>query len=302
MAARVALITGMSGQDGSYLREHLLSHGYEVHGPAVEVTDAAAVRSAVAEIRPDECYHLAAQTVVHGEESTTVQVNVSGTLHVLEALRWERPGCRLFLAGSSEMFGTVDVSPQNETIPFRPRNVYGVSKVAAWQLMRVYREQYGLFACCGILYNHESPRRGEQFVTRKITGAVARIKLGQQSELALGNLDAVRDWGHARDYVRAMWLMLQQATPDDYVIATGRGRTVREFVQAAFAAVDLDWRPYVRVAPEFYRPLENVPFVGDAQKARRVLGWSPEATLEELVAEMVATDLQTYGVPTERPS
>ena len=302
MAARVALITGISGQDGSYLQEHLLSQGYEVHGPTFDVTDAGAVRSAIGHIRPDECYHLAAQTVVNGEELSTVQVNVSGTLHVLEALRRERPECRLFLAGSSEMFGKVEVSPQSEATPFRPRNVYGVSKLAAWQLMRVYREQHGLFACCGILYNHESPRRGEQFVTRKITRAAAGIKLGQQSELALGNLDAVRDWGHARDYVRAMWLMLQQPEPEDYVLATGHGRTVRDFVQAAFAAVDLDWSRYVRVAPEFYRPLEDVPFVGDAEKARRLLGWSPETTLEELVAEMVASDLQSYGVPTERPS
>ena len=301
-AARVALITGISGQDGSYLQEHLLSHGYEVHGPTFDVTDAGAVRSAIGHIRPDECYHLAAQTVVNGEELSTVQVNVSGTLHVLEALRRERPECRLFLAGSSEMFGKVEVSPQSEATPFRPRNVYGVSKLAAWQLMRVYREQHGLFACCGILYNHESPRRGEQFVTRKITRAAARIKLGQQSELALGNLDAVRDWGHARDYVRAMWLMLQQPEPEDYVLATGHGRTVRDFVQAAFAAVDLDWSRYVRVAPEYYRPLEDVPFIGDAEKARRLLGWNPETTLEELVAEMVASDLQSYGVPTERPS
>jgi GDPmannose 4,6-dehydratase len=292
MPARVALITGMSGQDGSYLSEHLLSHGYEVHGPAFDVTDAAAVRSAVTSLQPDECYHLAAQTVVNGEELATVQVNVSGTLHILEALRREQPGCRLFLAGSSEMFGNVNVSPQNESTPFRPRNVYGVSKVAAWQLMRVYREQHGLFTCCGILYNHESPRRGEQFVTRKITRAAARIKQGRQSELTLGNLDAVRDWGHARDYVRAMWQMLQQPAPDDYVVATGLGRTVREFVQAAFDAVGLEWERYVHVAPEFYRPLEAVPFIGDAAKARQSLGWSPETTLEELVGEMVAADLE----------
>lgn len=292
MAARVALITGSTGQDGSYLSELLALQGYAVHGPSVDVADAGAVRNAVAAIQPDECYHLAAQTVVNGEELSTVQVNVSGTLHVLEALRRERPGCRLFIAGSSEMFGNVSVSPQNEATPFCPRNVYGVSKVAAWQLMRVYREQHGLFACCGILYNHESPRRGEQFVTRKITRAAARIKLGRESGLALGNLDAVRDWGHARDYVRAMWLMLQQPAPDDYVIATGLGRTVRDFVEAAFTAVGLDWQPYVRVAPEFYRPLEAVPFVGDAQKARQALGWSPETTLEELVAEMVEADLR----------
>jgi GDPmannose 4,6-dehydratase len=296
---RGALITGISGQDGSYLAEYLLAQGYEVHGLSCEVEDAAAVAREVAAARPDECYHLAAQTFVMGEELVTIRVNVSGTLHVLEALRREAPKCRLFLAGSSEMFGHVDVTPQDENTPLRPRNVYGVSKVAAYQLMRVYREQHGLFACCGYLYNHESPRRGLHFVTRKITRAAARIKLGKESELRLGNLDAVRDWGHARDYVRAMWLMLQQPTPDDYVVATGQGRTVREFVEAAFDTVGLDWQKYVRVAPEFYRPTEKTPFIGSAVKACEKLSWVREIEFSMLVAEMVQHDLASEACMTE---
>jgi GDPmannose 4,6-dehydratase len=296
---RGALITGISGQDGSYLAEYLLAQGYEVHGLSCEVEDAAAVATEVAAARPDECYHLAAQTFVMGEELSTIRVNVSGTLHVLEALRREAPKCRLFLAGSSEMFGHVDVSPQDENTPLRPRNVYGVSKVAAYQLMRVYREQHGLFACCGYLYNHESPRRGLHFVTRKITRTAARIKLGKESELRLGNLDAIRDWGHARDYVRAMWLMLQQPTPDDYVVATGQGRTVRDFAEAAFDAVGLDWQKYVRVAPEFYRPTEKTPFIGCAVKACEKLSWVREIEFSMLVAEMVQHDLASEACMTE---
>ena len=307
---RTALITGITGQDGSYLAELLHSQGYRIHGlfrPGEqmlahvkageihrhegELEDAAAVTKAVATAQPDECYHLAAQTFVTGEELSTIRINVTGTLHVLEALRRGAGNCRLFVAGSSEMFGDVEVSPQDENTPMHPRNVYGVSKAAAYHLMRVYRQQYGLFACCGYLYNHESPRRSPHFVTRKITRAAARIKLGKESELRLGNLDAVRDWGHARDYVRAMWLMLQQSKPDDYVIATGQGRTVREFVEAAFKTVGLNWQPYVKVAPEFFRPAETIPFIGSASKAREMLGWASETSFEELVGEMVTEDL-----------
>jgi GDPmannose 4,6-dehydratase len=314
--ARRALITGITGQDGSYLAEHLHSHGYEIHGffrPGEqmlseveageihrhegEIEDASAVAKAVASARPDECYHLAAQTFVTGEELSTIRINVSGTLHVLDALRREAPECRLFLAGSSEMFGDVEVSPQDESTPLRPRNVYGVSKVAAYHLMRVYREQHGLFACCGYLYNHESPRRGPHFVTRKITRAAARIKLGKETELRLGNLDAIRDWGHARDYVRAMWLMLQKSEPDDYVVATGQGRKVRDFVEAAFNAVGLDWQPYVQEAEEFYRPAEKVPFVGSAAKALKKLLWTGEVEFPQLVAEMVEQDLINHERP-----
>lgn len=300
-----ALITGITGQDGWYLTEHLRSEGYTVHGlirpgeraPAdvqaheADLEDFPAITRAMAAARPHECYHLAAQTFVMGEEFSTMRTNVDGTLHVLEAVRREVPGCRLFLAGSSEMFGDVEVSPQNESTPFRPRNIYGVSKLAAYHLMRVYREQHDLYGCCGILYNHESPRRGSQFVTRKITQAAARIKLGKQSGVRLGNLDAVRDWGHARDYVRAMWLMLQQDKPDDYVLATGQGRKVREFVEAAFGAVELDWRQHLQTAPEFFRPAEKVPFIGDATKARENLGWSARTEFSTLVSEMVEQDL-----------
>jgi GDPmannose 4,6-dehydratase len=308
---RTALITGITGQDGSYLAEHLHSQGYKIHGlfrpgeqlPAGvqageihrhegDLEDAAAVARAVAAARPDECYHLAAQTFVIGEELSTIRINVVGTLHLLEALRSEAETCRLFLAGSSEMFGDAEVSPQDETTTLRPRNVYGVSKVAAYHLMRVYRQQHGLFASCGYLYNHESPRRGLHFVTRKITRAAARIKAGKESQLRLGNLGAVRDWGHARDYVRAMWLALQQPQPDDYVIATGQARTVRDFVEATFNAAGLDWRPYVQVAPEFFRPAEKVPFVGCALKARQKLGWNPATTFSAMVSEMVERDIE----------
>jgi GDPmannose 4,6-dehydratase len=273
----------------------LLAKGYRVHGidrPEPDLEDTAAIRRVVRETAPDEFYHLGAQTFVLGEEQSTVRVNVLGTLNVLEALRHEAPACRLFFAGSAEMFGEPETSPQDENTPMKPRNVYGVTKLAGYQLMRVYREQHGLFACCGILYNHESPRRGPHFVTRKITRAAARIKLGLETELRLGNLDAVRDWGHARDYVRAMWLMLQHAEPDDYVIATGQGRTVREFVEAAFTAAGLDWQSYVRIDPAFFRPAETIPLIGSAAKARSKLGWTPETPFADLVRTMVEADLE----------
>jgi GDPmannose 4,6-dehydratase len=311
MSARRALITGITGQDGSYLAQHLLAQGYEVHGlfragepngdrihrHEGELEDPAVVASVVADARPDECYHLAAQTFVPEEEFSTIRINVSGTLHVLEALRRGVPNCRLFFAGSSEMFGDVDVSPQDETTPLRPRNIYGVSKVAAYQLMRVYREQHGVFACCGYLYNHESPRRGPHFVTRKITQAAARIKLGKETELRLGNIDAIRDWGHARDYVRAMWLMLQQNQPDDYVIATGESHSVRELVEVAFGHVGLDWQKYVRLDPSLIRPAEVDHLIGDATKARTELGWSPTVDFRGLVHMMVDADMKRHGQP-----
>jgi GDPmannose 4,6-dehydratase len=305
-AGRVALITGITGQDGSYLSELLLSRGYRVHGlfrpdeppglPEVvrhdaDLTDAKAVARAIGAAAPDELYHLGAQSFVHGEEVSTVHVNVNGTLHVLEAVRRAAPACRVFFASSAEVFGEPETSPQDERTPMRPRNIYGVTKVAGLELMRVYREQHRLFTCCAILYNHESPRRGPNFVTRKITRAAARIKLGLESELRLGNLDAVRDWGRARDYVRGMWLMLQQTDPDDYVLATGQGRTVRDFVEAAFSAAGLDWQQYVRTAPEYWRPAEPVPLVGNAAKARAALGWTPDTAFGDLVAEMVEADL-----------
>jgi GDPmannose 4,6-dehydratase len=230
-----------------------------------------------------------------GQERETLRVNAEGTLALLQAIREHAPHCRLFYAGSSEMFGEVSVSPQDETTPFHPRNVYGVSKVTGFHLMSVYRSQHGLFACCGILYNHESPRRGNQFVTRKISKAVAQIRSGDLDVLQLGNLNSVRDWGHARDYVRAMWLCLQQECPDDYIIATGRGRSVKEFVEAAFRAAGLEWTSYVRETPEYYRAAEDVPLVGRTDKAQHTLGWSSETSFDDLVSEMVEHDVASYN-------
>lgn len=312
MAARRALITGITGQDGSYLAELLLSKGYEVHGllrpeePAGcvppeafakvhihfgEVDDYEDVAAVVRASAPDEGYHLAAQTFVLGEEFATMRTNSSGTHHVLSAIREHSPGCRLFLAGSSEMFGNADESPQHESTPMRPRSVYGISKMTAFLLMRHYREVHGIHASCGILYNHESPRRGEQFVTKKITRAAARIKAGLDTELRLGNLDAVRDWGDARDYVEAMWLMLQQPDPDDYVIATGQGKTVADFLEAAFGSLGLNWREYVVADPGVYRESERHDLIGNPLKAETRLGWSRKNDFASLVAEMVRQEV-----------
>jgi GDPmannose 4,6-dehydratase len=311
MGARTALITGVAGQDGSYLAELLQSKGYFVHGltrpgevvqllstavSEADIVSAEAVRRVVAAVRPDECYHLAAQTFVPGEELATVSTNINGAMHLLEALRLEAPSCRLFLAGSSEMFGLPESAPQTERTPLRPRNVYGATKVAAYHLMEVYRRQHGLFACCGFLYNHESPRRPPHFVTRKITQAAARIRLGLQAELKLGNLDSLRDWGHARDYVRGMWLSLQAPEPEDYVFASGTGRTIRQFVEAAFDVAGVPWQDFVRVAPEFFRPSEPVPLIGCAARALASLGWRTEIPFPDMVREMVETDLKAAEV------
>jgi GDPmannose 4,6-dehydratase len=312
MPEKTALITGITGQDGSYLLELLQTKGYEVHGivrpqtvrsvadnnlfrlHVADLTDSEAVTRVVQSVKPDECYHLAAQTFVPGHELESVRVNVDGTLILLQAIASHSPRCHVFYAGSSEMFGDVRVCPQDETTPFHPRNVYGVSKVAGFHLMALYRTKYKLFASCGILYNHESPRRSSQFLARKITVGIARIRSGASHELCLGNLDAVRDWGHARDYVRAMWLSLQQSHPDDYVIASGHGRSVKEFLEKAFRAGHLDWQSYVRESPEYYRPAEDVPLIGCSRKAREKLGWIPETSFEDLVSEMVAHDLNSY--------
>lgn len=316
-----ALITGITGQDGSYLAEYLLSLGYEVHGlvrrVALENPDRRLARllhlpglvelhpgsidnyaSALAlfgRVRFDECYHLAAQSFVaesFRDSFGTMSTNVTGTHHMLEALRILAPDCRFYFAGSSEMFGKVRETPQTEVTPFHPRSPYAVSKVAGFELTRNYRESYGLYCCSGILFNHESPRRGLEFVTRKITSAAARIKLGLADELPLGNLCASRDWGHARDYVRAMHRMLQQDAPDDYVIATGRTHTVETFCRLAFAEVGLDYRDFVRLDPRFQRPAEVDLLVGDAGKAHRRLDWRPSTGLPELIREMVAADLE----------
>jgi GDPmannose 4,6-dehydratase len=319
-----ALITGINGQDGSYLAEHLLSLGYEVHGivrrvaledparrftriehllerltmHAASLESYASVFHIFSRHQFDECYHLAAQSFVaesFADGFSTMNTNINGTHYVLAALRELQPQCRFYFAGSSEMFGKVRDVPQNEQTPFHPRSPYGISKVAGFDLTRNYREAYGMYCVSGILFNHESARRGYEFVTRKITSTVARIKAGLADELRLGNLDARRDWGHAADYVRAMHLMLQQPEPDDYVVATGETHTVREFCERAFGEAGLDWRAYVKVDDRFYRPAEVELLIGDASKARRVLGWEPRYTFESLVREMVEADLRTLN-------
>src|SRR2546430_15433984 len=311
-----ALITGITGQDGSYLAELLLDKGYEVHGVVRRVAiedpehrlwrilhlkDRLHLHAASLEslpsiyrvfqaVKPHECYHLAAQSFVaysFEDEFSTLNANINGTHHVLAALRDCAPDCRFYFAASSEMFGKVEEIPQTEQTPFHPRSAYGISKVAGFHLARNYREAYGIRASSGILYNHESPRRGFEFVTRKVTSHAARIKLGLVKEVRLGNLDAKRDWGHAREYVQAMWLMLQQAEPDDYVIATGQTHTVREFAELAFAEAGLDYSGYVVPDPDLFRPAEVNLLQGDASKARQKLGWEHRIGFEALVRGMV---------------
>jgi GDPmannose 4,6-dehydratase len=314
-----ALITGITGQDGSYLSELLLEKGYDVHGivrrVALEYPEhrlwrlrhlqsrlhlhGASLESypsmfkLVNELQPDECYHLAAQSFVSysfEDEFSTMNTNVNGTHYMLGAIRAAAPSCKFYFAGSSEMFGRVRETPQNELTAFHPRSVYGISKVAGHDLTRYYREAFGTFAVSGILYNHESPRRGFEFVTRKITSHVAKIAALKATEVRLGNLEAKRDWGHSKDYVRAMWLMLQQPEPRDYVIATGVAHSVREFAQGAFQAAGLDYEKHVVVDPQFYRPAEVDSLLGDAGKAKRELGWEPTVSFDELIEEMVAAD------------
>ncbi|HWQ57297.1 MAG TPA: GDP-mannose 4,6-dehydratase [Bryobacteraceae bacterium] len=323
--AKRALITGITGQDGSYLAELLVAKGYEVHGivrrVALEDPDHRLVRLAsvrdrvtlhaasmesfasiyqtVAKVVPEECYHLAAQSFVSysfDDEFSTLNANINGTHFLLAAVKNVAPACRFYFAGSSEMFGKVDEVPQNERTRFHPRSSYGISKVCGFDLTRNYREAYELFACNGILFNHESPRRGYEFVTRKITSGVARILAGRASELPLGNLEARRDWGHAREYVEAMWLMLQQPVPDDYVVASGEAHSVREFVELAFSYVGLDYRKYVVNDPNLFRPAEVNVLLGDASKTRARLGWEPGIGFEALVREMVEADCRAMGL------
>ena len=323
-----ALITGITGQDGSYLAELLLEKGYEVHGLARrsssfnrgrldqvvdaegglagvslshavlhygDLCDASSVNRLLREIRPDEIYNLAAQSDVKISfeiPEYTGDVNGLGTLRILEGIRESGSNPRIYQAGSSEVFGKAQESPQKETTPFYPRSPYAAAKVYAHWLAVNYREAYGMFICNGISFNHESPRRGENFVSRKITLGAAAIKLGLQSKLALGNLEAQRDWGYAKDYVEAMWRMLQQEQPDDFVVATGETRSVRDFCEAAFGYLGMDYRDYVVVDPAYFRPTEVDRLVGDASKARRVLGWSPQTSFQELVHLMVDSDLE----------
>ena len=319
---KTALVTGITGQDGSYLAELLLREGYRVVGMTrrtstevheriehivddVEIVsgdllDQSSITSIVSDVRPNEIYNLAAQSFVPASWSQPVltgEFTALGVTRVLEAIRQVDPSIRFYQASSSEMFGNAVQTPQTEETPFYPRSPYGVAKVYGHWITVNYRESYGLYACSGICFNHESPRRGKEFVTRKISDGVARIKLGLASELRLGNLDAHRDWGFAGDYVRAMWAMLQPNEPDDYVIATGRTHSVRDFVRIAFEAAGLgSYEPYVVIDPRFVRPAEVDRLIGDPGKARSKLGWVPQMSFEELVATMVEADLDRLSV------
>jgi GDPmannose 4,6-dehydratase len=315
--AKTALITGITGQDGSYLAELLLAEGYRVCGMVrrastenfqriehlrdkvslhqADLLDQTSIAAVLDQVRPDEVYNLAAMSFVPtswAQPVLTAEFTAVGVTRILDAIRQAVPKARFYQASSSEMFGKVRETPQTELTPFHPRSPYGVAKVYGHFITMNYRESYGLFACSGILFNHESPRRGLEFVTRKITHAVARIKLGLATELRLGNLQAKRDWGFAGDYVRAMWLMLQQDQPDDYVVGTGETHSVEEFVQIAFDHVGLDWRRHVVVDPAFYRPAEVDLLLGDPGKAQRVLGWRREVSFPRLVTMMVDADLE----------
>jgi len=318
--SRRAVITGITGQDGSYLAELLLAKGYEVIGTArrsstanlsriehllhrisirpADLLDQLSLIRLVEEVQPHEFYNLAAMSFVPAswdQPMLTGEFNAQGVTRVLEAIRQVDPSIRLYQASSSEMFGKVREVPQTELTPFYPRSPYGVAKVFGHYITVNYRESYRLFACSGILFNHESPRRGLEFVTRKVSDAVARIRLGLADSVSLGNLDAQRDWGYAADYVHAMWLMLQQDTPDDYVVATGRSHSVRDLVRIAFEHVGLDWEKHVRVDPSLIRPAEVDHLVGDSTKARTRLGWVPSVDFEGLVGMMVDADLARYA-------
>ncbi len=325
-----ALITGITGQDGSYLAELLLGKGYEVHGiirrsssfnteridhlytdahlPSTklflhygDLADSSMLTNLMYQINPDEVYHLGAQSHVRVSfdmPEYTGDVTGLGTVRILEALKRSGIKSRFYQASSSEMFGSAP-PPQNEGTPFQPRSPYGAAKVYAYWIARNYRDGYGLFVCNGILFNHESPRRGETFVSRKITKAVARIRLGLQDKLYLGNLDAKRDWGYAKEYVEAMWLMLQQEHPEDYVIATGETHSVQEFLDEAFGYLDLDWRRYIAIDPRYYRPTEVDILCGDASYAKKKLDWEPKVRIKELVRMMVDADLRSEQLKLE---
>jgi GDPmannose 4,6-dehydratase len=330
--AKRALITGITGQDGSYLAELLLEKGYEVHGVVRrsssmnrsridhlehahpehlegarftlhygDMTDSGGLNRLVMTVEPDEIYNLAAQSQVHisfDQPEYTGNTDGLGTTRLLEAIRATGRGTRFYQASTSEMFGTTP-PPQNEQTPFHPRSPYGVAKVYAHWMTVNYREAYDMFACSGILFNHESPRRGENFVTRKVTRGVAAIVAKRSSKLRLGNLDSKRDWGHAKDYVEAMWMMLQQDKPDDYVIATGIQWTIRQLVELAFGLVGLDWQDYVEVDKAYFRPAEVPDLRGDPSKARARLGWRPKITFQEMIREMLQYDLAAAGLKPE---
>jgi GDPmannose 4,6-dehydratase len=324
--AKTALITGITGQDGSYLAEWLLAHDYRVCGVVrrsssdnfqriehlrdrlelfqADLLDQSSLAAVLQQTRPDEVYNLAAMSFVPTswqQPVLTAEFTAVGVTRLLDAIRQVCPETRFYQASSSEMFGKVRETPQRETTPFHPRSPYGVAKVYGHFITVNYRESYGLFACSGILFNHESPRRGLEFVSRKVTEGVARIKLGLSRELRLGNLQSKRDWGYAGDYVRAMWLMLQQDQPEDFVIATGETHSVEELARIAFEQVDLDWRKHVVVDPQYYRPAEVDLLLGDPSRARRVLGWRPEVNFNQLIGKMVDADLASLtGRPVRR--
>ena len=318
---KVALITGITGQDGSYLAEFLLKKKYKVHGiirrvaledkthrlwrlqkilkqinlHSASLESYASIVKIIQKIKPLEVYHLAAQSYVDysfKDEFSTLNTNINGTHYILSAIKDFSPKSKFYFAGSSEMFGKVRTRPQNEKTPFYPRSAYGISKVTGYDLTRNYREAYNLHCSTGILFNHESPRRGFEFVTRKISHGVARIKCGFQKELTLGNLDAKRDWGHAQDYVEAMWLMLQKRKPDDFVISTNKQHSVRDFAKLAFSIVGLDYKKFIKIDKALYRPAEVQTLLGDYSKARKILMWKPKVSFKNLVKDMVLSDLK----------
>ena len=317
---KIALITGITGQDGSYLAEFLLKKNYKVHGlvrrvaledenhrlwrirhlvqkitlHAASLESYASLVKIIQRIKPTEVYHLGAQSYVDysfKDEFSTLNTNINGTHYILSALKEFSPKSKFYFAASSEMYGKVLQSPQNEKTPFYPRSVYGISKVAGYDLTRNYRDAYNMFCCSGILFNHESPRRGFEFVTRKITHAVARIKYGLQKDLKLGNIEAKRDWGHASDYVEAMWLMLNNKKPKDYVISTGKHYSVRDFAKLAFKLVNLDYKKFIKTDKKFYRPSDVETLLGDCKKAKKELKWKPKYNFHQLVENMVKADL-----------
>jgi GDPmannose 4,6-dehydratase len=318
---KTALITGITGQDGAYLSELLLSKKYKVHGlvrrvaledkthrlwrlrnilnkinlHAASLESYASIVKIIQKIKPHEVYHLGAQSYVSysfEDEFSTINTNVNGTHYMLSAIKEFSPKTKFYFAGSSEMFGKVAEVPQKETTPFHPRSAYGISKVTGFDLTRNYREAYNLFCCSGILFNHESPKRGFEFVTRKISHSVARIKLGLQKDMSLGNIDAKRDWGHAKDYVKGMWMMLQNKKPEDFILCTGEQHSVKEFARLAFAEVGLDYKKYIKIDKKLKRPAEVNTLLGTYSKAKKKLGWKPTVTFKQLVKEMVLSDLE----------
>ena len=318
---KTALITGITGQDGSYLAEFLLKKNYKVHGlvrrvasenkthrlwrlknilskinlHAASLENYASIIKLITKLKPTEVYHLGAQSYIDyafEDEFSTINTNINGTHYMLSAIKEFSPKTKMYFAGSSEMFGKAIQVPQNENTPFYPRSPYGISKVAGYELTRNYREAYNLFCCSGILFNHESPRRGFEFVTRKITHSIARIKFGIQKDLKLGNVEAKRDWGHAKDYVAAMWLMLQQKKPRDYVVSTGRQYSVKQFAELAFKLAGLDYKKYVKIDKKLERPADVLTLLGDCKKAKKDLKWKQKFTFKELVKDMVESDIK----------